>query len=375
MDKVKISAFQLFSLAFLFEMGSAILVGLAGQAMQDAWISILLGMAGGLLLFQIYYCLYSYYPDIPFTGYVQLIAGKWFGRVIGFLYIIYYMYLAARILRDFGELLTSTIYTQTPQFVIMSLMMLTIIYAVYKGLEVLARVGELLFFVVYLVAIAGGLLIVFTELVHLENLKPILENGLAPILKTTFAETLNFPFGEMIVFTMILPCLSEPKKARSICMFAMVLSGINITITSIIDITTLGVDLFIRSPFPLLSAIQKIQLLNFLERLDVLFMLYLTVGVFIKIGVFYYAAVAGTADLFKLKDQKKIIFPIGLLIIFVSGAIASNYSEHIKEGIKVVPIYLHWPFQIIIPGILLIIAFIQNRKKLSNKKGNEIITH
>jgi spore germination protein KB len=374
MNKVKISAFQLFALVFLFEMGSAILVGLAGNALQDAWLAILLGLAGGLVLFQIYYRLFSYYPDLPFTGYVQKITGKWIGRVIGFIYIIYYIYLAARILRDFGELLTSTIYTQTPQFVITSLMMLTIIYAIYKGLEVLARVGELLFFVVYIMAISGGLLMVFTGLIHLENLKPVLENGLMPVLKTTLGQTINFPFGEMIVFTMILPCLSEPKKARSICMFAMVLSGINITITSIIDISTLGVDLFIRSPFPLLSAIQKIQLLNFLERLDVLFMLYLTVGGFIKIGVFYYAAVVGTVDLFKMKDQKKMIFPIGLLVIFASGAIASNYSEDIKEGLEVVPIYLHWPFQIIIPGILLVIAFIRNRKKHASNKRNETMT-
>src|SRR5205823_3009252 len=137
---------------------------------------------------------------------------------------------------------------------------------------------------------------------------------------------------------------------------AIILSGINITITLIIDISTLGVDLFIRSPFPLLSAIQRIQLLNFIERLDVLFMLYLTIGCFMKIAIYYYAAVVGAVDLFKLSNPGKIIFPIGLLILFASGAIASNYSEDIKEGLDVIPIYLHWPFQIIIPGLLLIIA-------------------
>jgi spore germination protein KB len=355
-------------------MGSAILVGLASKSLQDAWIAILLGLAGGLLLFQVYYRLYSFYPDLPFTSYVQKIFGKWIGGIIGFCYVIYYIYLAARILRDFGELLTSTIYTQTPQFVVMSLMMLTIIYGVVKGIEVLARVGELLFFLVYAMAIAGGLLMVFSGLIHLENMKPILENGLMPVLKTTMTQTITFPFGEMIVFTMILPIINEQKKAKSVCMFAMVLSGVNITITSIIDVSTLGVDLYIRSPFPLLSAIQKIQILNFLERLDVLFMLYLTVGGFIKISVFYYAAVVGTADLFKLREPKKIIFPIGLLVMFASGAIASNYSEDIKEGLEVVPIYLHWPFQIIIPLILLVIAYVRNRKKQSRKKSNEMIT-
>lgn len=363
MNKVKINSFQLFALVFLFEMGSAILVGLASKASQDAWISILLGMAGGLVLFLIYHRLFTYYPDLPLTGYAQKITGKWVGRIIGLVYISYFIYLAARILRDFGELLTSTIYTRTPLFVITSLMILTILYGIYKGLEVLARVGELLFFLVYLMAIAGGLLIVFSGLIHLDNLKPVLENGIMPVLKITITQTITFPFGEMIVFTMILPSLNEPKKAKKICLFAMILSGINITITSIINISTLGVDLFLRSPFPLLSVIQKIQLLNFIERLDVLFMLYLTIGGFMKIAVFYYAAVVGTVDLFKLSDPSKIVFPIGLLILFASGAIASNYSEDIKEGLEIVPIYLHWPFQIIIPGILLMIAFFRKRGK------------
>ncbi len=124
MNKVKINSFQLFALVFLFEMGSAILVGLGSKASQDAWIAILLGMAGGLLLFLIYHRLFTYYPDLPLTGYAQKITGKWVGRIIGLLYISYFIYLAARILRDFGELLTSTIYTRTPQFVTTSLMML-----------------------------------------------------------------------------------------------------------------------------------------------------------------------------------------------------------------------------------------------------------
>jgi spore germination protein KB len=92
-------------------------------------------------------------------------------------------------------------------------------------------------------------------------------------------------------------------------------------------------------------------------------MTYLIIGGFIKIGIFFYAAAAGTADIFKFNDIKKVIFPIGLIILFASVEIASNFAEHAKEGLVVVPIYLHWPFQIIIPSILLIIAFFRNRKK------------
>ncbi|PLS07214.1 GerAB/ArcD/ProY family transporter [Neobacillus cucumis] len=370
MESAKIKAYQLFVLIVLFEMGSAILVGLGAQAKQDAWISILIGLFGGLGVFLIYYRLYKYYPDLPLTSYVQKIMGKWIGRAIGVAYIIYFLYCAARVLRDFGELLTSTIYTVTPLIVINCLMIFTIIYGIYKGFEVIARVGELFFMIVYMMAVVGFGLVIFSGLIHLENLRPILENGIKPVLKTAFTETINFPFGEMIVFTMLLPFLNDAKKAKWVCLGGMILSGINITITAVINVAALGTDLFMRANFPLLSTVSKIQLANFIERLDVLFMLYLVIGGFFKISIFFYAAVAGTADIFGIKHQSKLSFPMGALVLFSSITIASNYAEHIKEGLNIVPIYLHWPFQIILPSFLLVMAFFRNRKK-GNKQENE----
>ncbi|MEH7094289.1 GerAB/ArcD/ProY family transporter [Neobacillus vireti] len=367
MESAKINAYQLFVVIVLFEMGSAILVGLGSGAKQDAWIAILLGLGGGLAVFLIYYQLYKYYQDIPLTSYVQKIAGKWIGRMIGVSYIIYFLYCAARVLRDFGELLASTIYTATPLIVINCLMIFTIIYGIHKGFEVIARVGELFFIVIYMMAFVGFGLIMFSGLIHLENLRPVLENGLKPVLSTFLTETINFPFGEMVVFTMILPYLNDSKKAKWVCLGGMILSGINITITAVINVAALGTAIFTRANFPLLSTISRIQLANFIERLDVLFMLYLVIGGFFKISIFFYAAVAGAADIFGFKNYTKLSFPMGALVLFTSITIASNFAEHIKEGLQVVPIYLHWPFQILIPSFLLMIAFFRNRKKKEEK--------
>ncbi|WP_286231744.1 GerAB/ArcD/ProY family transporter [Neobacillus mesonae] len=365
MEKAKISTKQLFVLVVLFEMGSSILVGFPLNLKQDAWISVLLAMACGVMLFFVYYRLFLYYPDLPLTGYLEKIIGKWPGKIIGYFYMIYFAYLAARVLRDFGELLTSTIYTHTPLFFLMTLLMVTNAYAIQKGFEVIARVGELFFAVVYLMAIVGFFLIIFSGLIHLEHLKPVLENGWLPIIKTTLKGPLTFPFGEMVVFTMLLPYLNKAKKAKIVCISGIALSGINFTIATVINIATLGIDLFIRSPYPLLSTISKIQLFNFIERLDVMFMLYLMIAGFIKVAIFYYAVVIGTANLFQFKDYRKINLPIGIFILVTALMIAPNYTEHIKEGLEIVPIYLHWPFQIILPCLFLMIAFIRNRNKKS----------
>ncbi|PLT35800.1 GerAB/ArcD/ProY family transporter [Bacillus sp. V5-8f] len=368
MEQAKISTYQLFVLMFLFQLGSAIVIPLAVGAKQDAWLAVLLGMIVGIVPFFIYYGLYQYYPNMLPTGYVEKIVGKVLGRVLSLLYILYFSYLTARVLRDFGEMLLSFAYMETPLFLANALLMLVVVYTVRKGIEVLARTGELLFAMILLLSNTGLLLIIFSGLIDLNHLKPILEEGFKPVVRVALTETLYVPFGEVVVFAMIFPYLNNPKKAKSAGLLALVLSGAALTIVTVVNISVLGVDLVLRSPFPLLSTIQSIQIANFLERLDVYYMLGSIIGIFFKISIYFYAAVIGTANVFNVKQSSQLAYPIGIVILFLSVSIASNFPEHVQEGLRIVPLLLHLPFQIIIPLLLLIIAFMK-RRKISKTRG------
>lgn len=247
MEKAKISATQLFILMVLFELGSALLVPLAMGAKQDAWLAILIGMLCGFFFFLIYHKLYSYYPDLLPTEYMQKILGKVLGTLLAFIYIVYFLYDASRVLRDFGEMLLTFAYPDTPLFIANALLMLVIIYITRKGIEAIARSGELLFIFMYFLAIAGFILIISSGLIDFKNLQPVLKEGILPVAKVALTETLYFPFTEAIVFTMLLPYLSNPKKANVTMLCATGLSGINLIITMIINISVLGVDLTTRS--------------------------------------------------------------------------------------------------------------------------------
>jgi spore germination protein KB len=347
----------------LFELGSAILVPLASDAKQDAWLAILFGMVGGLFLFWVNYRLFLYYPELVPSEYMQKLLGKILGTILAFCYIIFFMYIAARVLRDFGEMLLTFAYIETPLFIVNALLMLVIIYAVSKGIEVVARTGEIFFIFIYFLAITGFILIVFSGLIDINNLKPILEEGIFPIVRVVFTQTFYFPFGETIVFSMIFPYVTKRKSGKKIGLFAIMLSGINLAITMAINIGVLGVDLASRSQFPLLSTIQSIQVAEFLERLDVFFMISLVICIFFKVSIYFYAAVASTAVIFKIKEPSKLTYPMGMVVLFMSVTIASNYAEHLKEGLKFVTRYLHPFFLIAIPLLLLGIAFFKNRNK------------
>jgi len=363
MEKAKISSSQLFILMVLFELGSALLVPLAIDAKQDAWLAILLGMVFSFVLLLIYHKLYTYYPDLLPTEYIQKILGKVLGTVLAFVYILYFMYDASRVLRDFGEMLLTFAYLDTPLFIANALLMLVIIYTIRKGIEVIARSGELLFIFMYVLAVAGFILIISSGLIEIKNLQPVLEEGLLPSVKVALSETLYFPFTEAIVFTMILPYLNDSKKAKVTMLCATGLSGINLTITMLINISVLGVDLTARSQFPLLSTVQSIQVADFLERLDVFFMLALVIGGFSKISVLFYASMIGTANLFKIKSPSWLSYPIGLIVLFMSLTISSNFQEHLHEGIGVEMFFLQIPFLAVIPILLFLVAFLKNRRK------------
>jgi spore germination protein KB len=84
----KFNGFQLFCVVFLFELGSAILVGLGREAMQDAWITVLMGIVCGCALLLVYLKLYHLYPALSLTGYLRKILGRYLGWFLGLLYVI-----------------------------------------------------------------------------------------------------------------------------------------------------------------------------------------------------------------------------------------------------------------------------------------------
>ncbi|MDF1996215.1 GerAB/ArcD/ProY family transporter [Peribacillus frigoritolerans] len=363
MEKANISGYQLFVLIFLFEMGSALLVPLAGEAKQAAWLVILIAMIGGFLLFFIYYGLFQYYPDQLLTEFVRSILGNFLGRIVAFLYILYFIYLAARVLRDFGDTLLTFAYPHIPLFVANAAFILVVVYTVRKGVEVLTRTGELFFVLENLLLMTFFLLIVASGMIHLNNLKPVIEMSVTEMVKMAFTKTIFFPFGEIISFLMIFPYLNEPKRLKKIGISSIAAAGIFLAIIMAMNIAVLGVDLTTRSQYPLLSLIQSIEVAGFLERLDVYFLFLLMIGGFIKISVFTYVAVTGTANVFNVKQPSRLAYPVGFVILLSSIIIASSFTEHMHEGLGAVPIYIHLPFQVIIPLLLLIIAFFKNRKK------------
>ncbi|MEG7379816.1 spore germination protein [Bacillus subtilis] len=371
MEKAQISIRQLFVMIIIFELGSSLLITPGTIAGRDAWIAVLLGCAAGLFLFYLYQGIYQCYPDFSPKEYMDDMLGTTLSWIFSFLYILYFAYIAARVLRDFGEMLLTFAYHDTPLIIVNALLIVVSIYAVRKGIEVLARSAELLFGAMYLLGALGLVLLIVSGSVEPQNLKPVLADGVYPIVHSVFTQTMYVPFGEVVLFVMIFPYLSDRKGVKKTGMLAMIISGLVVTLTVAINISVLDVDLTLRSQFPLLSTIQTIKVEEFLDRLDVFFMLALIIGGFFKVSLYLYAVVVGASTLFKEKNPSQLAYPMGFGILVLSITIATNFSEHLNEGLNVVPLYIHLPFQFLFPLFLFIIAVWKKKRREKLKPSEE----
>jgi spore germination protein KB len=255
----------------------------------------------------------------------------------------------------------------TPLLAINILMVLAICYVLYLGIEVVGRTAEVLIVILLLLGAAGNFLVFVSGNIDFHKLQPFLENGWKPILTTAFPLVTYFPFAEMFVFTMILPYLNRPKLSKKVWLSAFISSGLILSYTAALNIAVLSAEEVGRSTFPLLSTIGKVNLMEFLQRLDAIVVFTFLITMFFKIAIFFYAAVIGMVDLFKLKNHQQIILPAGVILTFLSMMIASNFAEHIEEGQTITSYYIHIPLHIIIPLFMMVVAMIRNRFK---KKAN-----
>ncbi|MTH53472.1 GerAB/ArcD/ProY family transporter [Bacillus mangrovi] len=359
----RVSGKELFYLIFIYEIGSAILLDPAKGAMKDAWLAILLGFLAAIPLLLMYIALTKVSGKKTLTGILIFLLGKKAGSLVSFLYILYFLYICSRVLRDFGELLIITAYNETFLIVISSFMMLTAMYFSIKPFKVIASAAAPMF---YWITIPFVLVVMFefmSGIVDVKEILPVAEHGPMPILKTIFPTVLTFPFGEMVVFTMFYPLAEKGVRYIRITLLSVLASVFVLSLTAFLHTAILGAKLTKNFIFPILATVSLINISDFIQRLDSLIVILMIVVGFIKVLLFFFAAVKGTCEVTGTKNKVPVSVIYGIAIIFASLFIASTQYEHFQEGLSIVPLFLHVPFQIVIPALLLLGLWLKKKRK------------
>lgn len=196
-----------------------------------------------MVIFFVYISLYRLYPKLPLTGYIREILGRWIGWPLGLLYILFFIHGAARDVREGGDLLVSSVLDQTPVIVVNVVMILSIGYVLNNGIEVLARTAQVFLVILAILALLSNFLMYFSGIIEINRLLPVLSNGWGPVVKITIKQTIEFPYEELICFTMLLPYLNQSKMGIRAGFSAVLISGLILSYSSAANIAVLGTDI------------------------------------------------------------------------------------------------------------------------------------
>lgn len=364
LEQGKISPFQLFCLITSFLIGSTVVLQSINIAGRDSWLSNILGLFSGVVLIFIITRLAKDYPGMTLIDYLQKIFGKALGKFLGFIYLFYFLLLAALVTRNYDDLFVSAIMPETPTWFFHATLALTVAYLVYHRIEVMGRLSELVVPISLLVAMLTSMLLTVSGLVRFENLLPIFDRGVGSVLIGTIPYA-SFPYLEVILFTMVIPYVNDINKARTVSLISILVAGTLLTLIFTQDIAIFG-EYMATLTFPRFSAIRLISVGDFVERIEPMVLAVWVASGIIKIGVCLYAFTLGIAQLFGLKELKHLVFPSSILVMVVTGALFENNFQMINFATNIYPVFAI-PLQIGIPGLMLLLSIYKRKKEKKNK--------
>lgn len=370
----KISAYQLFSLTILYQVGTTIIFAFGAAAGRAAWIVVLISTVLGLLINLLYLILMRMHPGLTLVEWYTAEFGKYLGTVIAWVYPLQLLYVAGRIIGDLTILIPTTLLPLTPSSAYISLFLIVVIYILFNGIENIGRLGELILPVVFIFYFIELILIFNSDIVNIEFIKPYQGKGWDNIWKAVWPLGITQTFGQTIEFAMIWPLVEKQDKVIKISLIATAISGIFLASLNLLAVLVLGEAVFSQSIIPMYALIGMINVGDFITNLEGINVISFIFTAFIKICLHLYCAVRGIQLLTYSKSSRRLILPAVIIAMYLGMNMSSNTAEHLEVGMQVIPNNLWVPIFIILPVILLIVSLIRSKLRSIKqaKKYNEI---
>ncbi|WP_341357403.1 endospore germination permease [Rossellomorea sp. y25] len=365
MNKVSISALELCSMMLLFLTGSTIVVGLNFSAMEDSILAIAMEVGFGIILFYYYLLLLKRSSWLEFIPLLKMGFGPFLSKVLAVVFSFYFLYIAGRVMNDFAFFTTQLLYPDAPNWIASIPFLLVVGYCTMLGIEAIARSAVIVTFFTFFILAVLWLLGFLSEEFQVQYLFPLFSQGWEPLKKMIFPTGLTFPYGELVVFLVLLPFIAKKEKLQKIVWIPIVSAGLIVMITMEMVIGLLHAPFANTYYFPFVKAMELVSYLGVVEHLEIFTYLLLIGGGFMKVSVFLYAAQVVLTQLFKLKQKNWHVLFLLVAVYLLSLHRSDDIAEHLYVGLKLVPYYLHIPIQFILPLILGVVVFWKTRKKQS----------
>ncbi|KEQ24435.1 hypothetical protein ET33_09135 [Paenibacillus tyrfis] len=367
----QITSRQLMLLVVLFTIGSSVLfvpAGAAAAAKQDAWISILAGIGLSLLLVVLYNAVAGLYPGLTLVEISEKLLGKWLGAIVSLFLIVNTFAVGGVSLIDFaGTFVTRQIMPATPVIAANILFGVVAVWGQYLGLGTVARAAEVLFPVVTALFIV--MILAVSPNMKLEHLQPAFTAGVKPLIKSCISY-LSYSTFPVVFFLMINPTsVKETRQASKAMLAGTLVGGLFLLAITTACVAVLGAEGTFRQAYPSYTLAKKINIANFITRIEVLMATLWFLSLYFKLMIYFFAGMKGMTQLLKLRDNRALVLPLGLLSIVFSRIFYPSAAYRQLWDEKIWPLYVGTS-GLIIPLLLLAIGIIRKKGTMHRKNNS-----
>lgn len=331
---------------------------LAREVGQDMWISGIFSVLTSLLYALIVIYVGKCFPGKTVIEYARDLMWLIPGKLLGLILTAYFIVGTANCIAMYIHHLTDFLLPETPFLVITVFHMLVISYLVWKGPEVIARMGVIAF----ILAIIFHFLVFLASIPEIDftRLMPFMDSGFFPVARAGISAN-TFVGINQIVITMLLPLVSDQKKALRSATAGISIGGTFFVFYFIVELMVMGSQVVALMRIASMDFVRSIQITQYLHRFESFMVGLWYWSMLVQAGILMYCAIKAFTQVIgikKLKTKKIVLLIFGVIITAISYFISYdrvfflNYREFAWQ-------YIALPINCGIPLLLLICLLIR----------------
>jgi len=278
----------------------------------DVWMSVILGGLVSILAGTIMVKLSQRFPGQTFFQYNKQIIGKFLGTLVSVVVIIYFVCFSSFEMRSVQEVSIFFLLEGTPHWAADAMFMWIAIYLCCGGINSIARICRLIVPITWMIFL-GSCLLSF-GIFEVNNLRPVLGEGLKPVLRAVMPTALTFTAGENLLF--LIAFMAKPSKALRVLITGTSISMFFYIIAVVMTIGVFSVEGVVTRTWPFIDLIRsfEVEFLVF-ERFESLLLAIWIMQMFCTFCIAFFGAAVGLSQIMNMKMNTCLYLLLPLIYI------------------------------------------------------------
>ncbi len=346
------------SVRIAFDLVKVLPISAAPSPNRDVWLSPLLAVPVAWTVGAVVVKLGKLLPGETLIQCSRTLLGPVVGLVLAVMYTWWFVFFAALGLRVSTDFFLSAFMIYTPVSVLMISLMVPAVIAARLGLRTIALANQLMGPVI--LGLVWLLILLSANRLQPANLTPVLSGGLWDLVANSV--TPMAVFSDIVNLGMVIPYMDKSSDAGKVVKWGVPIAAFHIALITSVALASLGIDSAALSNYPGLSVARRIQVGEFIQRVEPALMAVWLGGVFVQIALNLLWAAQAITQGFGLLRHEAAVFPLAVITVTVAFLLGENNLEY---AVLFDPRFIGPFSSVFVLAIPLILLVVAHAKKVS----------